>query len=126
MALQLAADDDEAGVLLFRLLDLLRECRGIALQLRRSLQRPGGFAFVVGFVRNGRHAACIAHAISSCSTNSYGAAAALRGQSMSFALTSDKGNAVPIHSVTAATLPAWLERNGASRDWISAVGFKAE
>ena len=41
-------------------------------------------------------------------------------------LTSDKSNAVPIHSVTPATLPAWLERNAQSRDWIATVGFKAE
>ena len=45
---------------------------------------------------------------------------------MSTFLTSDSKNAVPIHSVTPATLPAWLERNAEARGWMSTVGFKAE
>jgi len=45
---------------------------------------------------------------------------------MSFALTSDQSNAVSITPVTAPTLPAWLEQHGHSRDWIAAIGFKAE
>jgi leucyl aminopeptidase len=40
--------------------------------------------------------------------------------------TSDHGGAIPITPVDAAALPAWLETHPASREWIAALGFKAE
>ena len=39
---------------------------------------------------------------------------------------SDRSNAIPLRPVTAATLPVWLEAHPESREWIAAVGFKAE
>jgi leucyl aminopeptidase len=41
-------------------------------------------------------------------------------------LTSTGNGALPITPVSAASLPAWLEQHGSSRDWLAAVGFKAE
>ena len=40
--------------------------------------------------------------------------------------TADQGNAIPISAVSAATLPGWLEAHPQSREWIAAIGFKAE
>jgi len=40
-------------------------------------------------------------------------------------LTSDRAGAITITPVSAKTLPAWLDQNPASRDWLSGVGFKA-
>ena len=45
---------------------------------------------------------------------------------MSSFLTSDRGSAIPITPITAATLPTWLEQHAQSRDWISTIGFKAQ
>jgi len=41
-------------------------------------------------------------------------------------LTTAEGDAIPIRAVTQTTLPAWLEKNPESRDWVSAMGFKGE
>ncbi|HEX7271514.1 MAG TPA: leucyl aminopeptidase family protein, partial [Casimicrobiaceae bacterium] len=41
-------------------------------------------------------------------------------------LTSDRGNAIPITPVTMGTLPAWLGHQTRARDWLAAMGFKAE
>jgi leucyl aminopeptidase len=40
-------------------------------------------------------------------------------------LATDRRDAIPITPVTAATLPAWIERHSPSREWISSIGFKA-
>jgi len=45
---------------------------------------------------------------------------------MSLALTSDRSNAVSITPVNAQALPAWLEQHPHAREWISAIGFKAD
>jgi leucyl aminopeptidase len=45
---------------------------------------------------------------------------------MSAFLTSDRGDAIRIAPVTAAALPGWLEQHPRARDWISAIGFKAD
>ncbi|HTS23129.1 MAG TPA: leucyl aminopeptidase family protein [Casimicrobiaceae bacterium] len=41
-------------------------------------------------------------------------------------LTADRNDAIPITAVTAATLPAWLERHPEARAWVSGVGFRAD
>jgi len=41
-------------------------------------------------------------------------------------VASDQDNAIPISAVSAATLPGWLEAHPQSREWIAAIGFKAE
>ena len=41
-------------------------------------------------------------------------------------LTAAEGDAIPIRVVSEAMLPAWLEKNPESRDWVSAMGFKGE
>ena len=40
--------------------------------------------------------------------------------------TRDRDSAIPLRPVTAAMLPEWLDAHPESREWISAVGFKAE
>ena len=41
-------------------------------------------------------------------------------------LTSDGSDAVPVTSVTSATLSAWLDEHPGSREWIYRIGFKAD
>jgi leucyl aminopeptidase len=38
----------------------------------------------------------------------------------------DRGGAIPIAPVTAATLPQWLETNPRARDWLAGIGFRAD
>jgi len=45
---------------------------------------------------------------------------------MSSFLTSDPNNAKLVTPITSATLPTWLEQHAHARDWISAIGFRAE
>jgi len=40
-------------------------------------------------------------------------------------LTTDRRDAVSITPVTAATLPAWIERHAQSKPWLASIGFKA-
>jgi hypothetical protein len=40
--------------------------------------------------------------------------------------TSQQGNAIPMATVREADLPRWLDAHPESREWIAAVGFKAE
>jgi len=40
--------------------------------------------------------------------------------------TSQLGNAIPITTVRQADLPRWLDTHPKAREWVSAVGFKAE
>jgi leucyl aminopeptidase len=41
-------------------------------------------------------------------------------------LASHRNHALPITTVNAASLPGWLEKHPDSREWIAAIGFKAD
>jgi len=45
---------------------------------------------------------------------------------MSEFLASDRNHALPITTVSAASFPGWLEKHPDFREWIAAIGFKAE
>jgi leucyl aminopeptidase len=45
---------------------------------------------------------------------------------MPSSLASDRNHARPITTVSTASLPGWLEKHPESREWIAAIGFKAE
>src|SRR5439155_9397323 len=49
-----------------------------------------------------------------------------RGSFMLECFTSQQGNAIPITTVREADLPRWLDAHPESREWVGAVGFKAE
>ena len=41
-------------------------------------------------------------------------------------LTSDRDPTIPITPVTAKALPLWVDEHPQYRDWLAAMGFKAE